>query len=74
MGFFAEKSMKNATIQVSPDISHEILLDTIPHLHEHFMFDGMIYIVHDIIWKENNKIWKPTIVIHSTPYLKEGKQ
>ena len=69
--------MNPATLQVSPDCQIEIQLDTIPHLHEHFMFDGIIYMVHDIVWNEvilDQKRWKPTIVIHSTPYVKKVKQ
>ena len=47
-----------------------------PHRYDEWVFDGMIYFVHNIKWDHQDfeipgvgKIYKPTIIIHDPTYL-----
>ena len=72
---FKLKNMK-AQLEITPTQTIDIELDLMPHRHDEWVFDGMIYFVHNIKWDHQDfeipgvgKIYKPTIIIHDPTYL-----
>jgi hypothetical protein len=60
-------------MKITLELSEEKSIDIewkqkIPKLKDYFLFDGMIYFTHIIIWNytnvDNIKIYKPTIVVY----------
>ena len=74
---FKLKNMK-AQLEITPTQTIDIELDLMPHRQDEWVFDGMIYFVHNIKWDHTtfeipgvgkNTVYKPTIVIHEPTYL-----
>ena len=66
-----------AQLEITPTQTIDIELDLMPHRQDEWVFDGMIYFVHNIKWDHQDFeipgvgkkiVYKPTIVIHEPVY------